>query len=195
MDSRRVRVLVWVTRRPWAAWPDAIWVVWLAVLGLASAEIALAQDNHWVFPEETTLASSEAVEAISQGTADNLCEGISGILTGGDPGWVRVGGSSNPNVAFVEARGQMLPDFSYKTNPFVNHTDAPFTHYSHDIDVFVTLDPEYRHLLASGNFELGDPNELGELEIEWERGGVPLFAYPSPHDRGVGPVGLGLWSW
>ena len=90
-----------------------------------------------------------------------------------------------------EARGQVLPDLNYKTNPFVTHTDAPFNHYSHDINVFVTLDKPFRQLLASGNFEYvqdgGDPigveNEHSMIEMEWERSGVPFFAYPAQSDR------------
>ncbi|HZN03271.1 MAG TPA: hypothetical protein VFD06_06745 [Candidatus Polarisedimenticolia bacterium] len=143
----------------------------------------LGEASGWVLPNETTLDSFDAIESADRGTADNLCEGINGILTGADPGWVRVGGSNDPFTSFTEARGQVLPDFNFKTNPFVNHTDAPFTHYAHDLNVFVTLDAGYRHLLASGNFELGDPSEFGTLELEWERGGIPMFAWPSPHDR------------
>ena len=120
----------------------------------------------------------------------NLCEGNIGIPFGGDPGWVRTNGSPDPDTPFVEARGQVLPDLNYKTNPFVTHTDAPFNHYSHDINVFVTLDEPFRHLLASGNFvfeDMGDPigveNEHSMIEMEWERSGVPLFAYPAQSDR------------
>src|SRR5262245_39579368 len=136
----------------------------------------LGEASGWVLPNETTLDSFDAIESADRGTADNLCEGINGILTGGDPGWVRVGGSNQPFTPFTEARGQVLPDNNFKTNPFVNHTDAPFTHYAHDLNVFLTLDAGFRHLLASGNFELGDAPELGTLELEWERGGIPMFA-------------------
>lgn len=146
--------------------------------------VALAHGNAWVFETDTTLISRDGQENTTAfPDRTNLCEGTFGIPFGGDPGWARVGGSPNPNTPFVEARGQVFPDFAHRTNPFVTSTDNPFSHYSFDINVFVTLDAPYRGLLGSGNFSLGGENEHGELEIEWERGGVPLFAYPAPRDR------------
>lgn len=165
---------------------------WLPAAFLATVVTLLATESTWVFPSETTLDSAAAVEAVSQGTAHNLCEGINGIPTGGDPGWVRVNGSPDPSTPFVEARGQVLPDFTHRTNPFITHTDAPFNHYSHDLNVFLTLDAGYRHLLASGNFEAEEENQHGQLEIEWERSGIPMFAWPSPHDR---LTVWGVWVW
>jgi hypothetical protein len=159
------------------------WIVFGAAATVIVVGIGvLANPSTWVFEHETPLQSSEAVETPL--TAANLCEGTQGYATGGDPPWVRVGGSNLPSTPFVEARGQVLPDFTHRTNPFVTHTDAPFNHYSHDINVFLTLDEGYRHLLASGNFAPSvDPGEHGTIEIEWERGGIPMFAWPAAHDR------------
>lgn len=163
-----------------------------AAMTVLTATAAWGHANGWISASEGGPHSSEAIEsASSKPDRPNLCEGINGIPTGGDPGWTRTNGSPDPNTPFVEARGQVLPDLSYKTNPFVTHTDAPFNHYSHDINVFVTLDKGFRNLLASGNFEyfadLDDPvpveNEHSMLELEWERSGVPFFAYPSQSDR------------
>ena len=149
---------------------------------LAAVIGVLANDEKWVFSFETTRLSSEAVE--KDGTPPNLCEGTQGYLTGGDPGWVRVSGDPNPNQPFFMAEGQVLPDLQNKTNPFVTHTDAPFNHYSHDVNAFVTLDAPYRIQLASGAFAPDvDAGEHGAIEVEWERSGIPMFAWPAPHDR------------
>jgi hypothetical protein len=163
-----------------------------AVAVLLGSSAAFGHANEWIDETEGGLDSEDAIESASNEPGKpNLCEGINGIPFGGDPGWVRTNGSPNPNTPFVEARGQVLPDINYKTNPFVTHTDAPFNHYSHDINTFVTLDVPYRHLLASGNFihfpDDGDPigveNEHSMIELEWERSGVPFFAYPAQSDR------------
>jgi hypothetical protein len=159
-------------------------------LFLMTAPLALADNSAWVYDTETTLGSFQASENVFlHPERTNLCEGVLGIPFGGDPGWVRVGGSPNPHTPVVEARGQVFPDLAGanddppKTNPFVTHTDNPFSHYSFDLNVFVTLDAGYRGLLASGNFDEGSENERAMLEVEWERGGVPHFAWPAARDR------------
>lgn len=171
-----------------------------AVIAIGASSVVLGHAGAWVFQDEGGLDSSAAIESASSKPGQpNLCEGINGIPFGGDPGWVRTNGSPDPGTPFVEARGQVLPDLNYKTNPFVTHTDAPFNHYSHDLNVFLTLDDPFRQLLASGNFlyeDLDDPveeNEHSMLELEWERGGLPLFAYPSQSDR-VTTWGPHIWD-
>ena len=153
-----------------------IFLGWQAVFSSGSDQ------NNWVLLGEAGHNSNEA-ESYDPGD----CEGVFGIPFGTDPGWVRVGGSVFPNAPFIEARGQVLPsntgDPRYP-NPFVTHTDAFFNHYSMDINAFVALDPDYRHLLSNGNFANSfAPHERGLIEIEWERGGVPMFAFPSTGDR------------
>jgi hypothetical protein len=166
-----------------------------AVLALAAGvAVARAQDSGWVKQADQTVLSSSAglEDTNARPTETNLCEGTGSsdldILFEDDPPWVRVGGSPDPHSPFVFAEGQVLPDaaasgFETKTNPFVTHSDAFFDHYTKDINVFVTLDKPYRGMLATGNFGTGEDNERAQLEVEWERGGVPLFAYPATGDR------------
>ena len=153
-------------------------------------QLAHAEDSGWVRQSEQPVLDSSLSDENTNArpSQTNLCEGTTGIPFGGDPPWVRVGGSPDPNTPFVEARGQVLPDsaqapFFNKTNPFVTHTDAFFDHYTKDINAFVTLDKPYRGLLGTGNFATGEENEHAQLEVEWERGGVPKFAFPSAGER------------
>jgi HYR domain len=153
------------------------------------------QDNAWVSSGEAGFVSTDSEENISlRPNAPNLCGDPIGIPGGLNPNWVRSNGSTNPSTPFVEAEGQVLPDAihattkepiddEYKTNPFVANTDDTFTHYMRDFNVFMTLDPSYRYLLANGNFADGAQNENGELEVEWERSGPPLWAWPAANDR------------
>ena len=83
--------------------------------------LALAHGNAWINPDDEDLLDSIlGVEAFMP--EDNLCEGILENPFGGDPGWVRVGGSSNPDTPFVEIHGQVLPSLALKGNPYVAHT-------------------------------------------------------------------------
>jgi hypothetical protein len=185
--------------------PRARLAILTAVLGSVALAlqvgVAFSHGTAWVFESE---AGHSSTEAELQGPAS--CEGVVGIPIGLDPGWVRVGGSTSPSTAFVEARGQILraepaEQAKNKTNPFVTWTDVPMNHYSKDINIFVTLDPAYRYLLADGNFQTGgtppfltgDHNEHALLEIEWERGGIPLFAFPASGDR-ITVWGAHIWD-
>ena len=156
--------------------------------------------NPWVLFTERGLESVNAVENDSNNQAQpNLCEGINGIPFGGDPGWVRPMGAPTRTRRSCK-RGQVLPDLNYKTNPFVTHTDAvqplqPRRQRVRDARQAV------RHLLASGNFEhfqdvddpIGVENEHSMIELEWERSGVPFYAYPAQSDR-ITVWGLHVWD-
>jgi len=154
---------------------------------LVAARIATAHDNGWVRDSDPvgyvlSANSDEDVDVYPEGT--NLCEGILANPFGGDPGWVRVSGNPRPDEPFAELSGQVLPSFAMKGNPYIAHTDNPFNHYMMDLTVFVLLDWEDRWALGNGgNFGTGEENEHGMLEVEWERGGLPLFAWPSAGDR------------
>ena len=177
-----------VRNRPRAVIAVASMAAVLAVPVVLTNAPAFAGASGWVFASDTSLSSSDGQENTdAHPDRTNLCEGTLGIPFGNDPGWARVGGNPSPHTPAVEAHGQVFPDLSdigiKKTNPFITHTDNPFNHHSLDINVFVTLDAPDRGLLGSGNFTEGDTNEHGEIEVEWERGGLPLFAYPSDGDR------------
>ena len=153
---------------------------------------ALATDSGWIKQaDQTVMDSANGLEDTNaHPDRTNLCEGTGSsdidILFATDPPWVRVSGSPDPHTPFTEAEGQILPDAGsdqHFFNPFVTHTDAFFDHYTKDINAFITLDKRYRGLLATGNFGTGEDNERAQMEIEWERGGIPNFAFPTAGER------------
>ena len=161
--------------------------------------VATAVDTAWVRDEDISppVVDSE----LAEDQAGNDCEDYVNIPFGLGPGWARVGGAVDPHAPIIEVSGQILDPHDYvvfndddigsddslprsvKTNAFVTHTDNSLNHFGRDINVFITLDPEDRHFLSTGSFEEGDSNEHGHMEIEWERGGVPMFAFPAIGDR------------
>jgi len=77
----------------------------------------------------------------------------------------------------------------------ISHTDAAPNHFTNDLNAYLIPDPEYRHFMADGDMKNEDPDEYGfhdhaTMENEWERGGIPKFAYPSRGDRSTmwGPL-------
>lgn len=67
----------------------------------------------------------------------------------------------------------------------VSREDFPSTHVTHDQNTGILLDDADRGLLATGNAA-----EDGNLELEWETGSYPAWAWPGPGDR---IVALGRW--
>jgi len=162
----------------------------LVLVGIAATSLVLTQTpvpqalsagTDWAHVDEAGHTSDEAED---QTPAE--CEGTFGIPFGSDPGWVRVGGSPYPTTPFVKAEGQVLVENGndyIAQQSFITHTDNPVNHFAHDINAFLVPDPGYRHLLSNGSFEEGVGNEHAKMEIEWERGGIPSWAFPSPGDR------------
>jgi hypothetical protein len=147
-----------------------------------------SDSNGWVYLSDAGHSSNEA-EGPNIELWDGGCEGVAGILFGTDPAWVRVGLSPQPTTPFVEARGQILnenPRSIDSPNPRITYLDTPQNHYSMDLIFFMTLDPAYRQLLSGGEFN-------GLMQVEWERGGVPMYAYPSTGDR-VTVWGPHIWD-
>ena len=166
--------------------------VTLGIVTFIGVRVA-AIDNAWIHKDDI-VGEVNSLEAEEYEVND--CEGVVDILSNNAPGWVRVGGAVDPHTPIVEVTGQILDPHDYvdfleddaihsakKTNAFVNYTDANFNHFARDLNVFLTLDPEHRHRLSTGSFEEGDSNEHGNLEIEWERGGIPMYAFPAIGDR------------
>lgn len=61
--------------------------------------------------------------------------------------------------------------------------DNPLDHHSRDRNFFVYPDLAYQHLLASpGNFQQGEQNEHGRMEVEWESAALPAWALPMQGD-------------
>jgi hypothetical protein len=158
-----------------------------------------AIDNAWVHQADSPhIASNEAENETAE--FPNGCEGIMGIPFGDDPGWVRVTRDPSPLAPITEMVGQVLDPHAFlpigngdgpngigMTNAFITYTDNTFTHYGRDFNIFLTLDPAYRHFLADGNFEEYDEGvslqEYASIEIEWERGALAPFAVPAIGDR------------
>ena len=67
----------------------------------------------------------------------------------------------------------------------VSREDFPSTHVTHDQNTEIVLDEGDRGLLATGNAA-----EDGNLELEWETGAFPTWAWPGVGDR---IVALGRW--
>ncbi len=165
----------------------AVVLVTLGILVAIGSIASAGGDTLWV--DESNIAGGVVDSELAEDQDDNDCEDVANIPGGSGPGWARVGGAVNPHHPLAEVSGQILDPHGYlalpqvKTNAFVTHTDLSFNHFARDINVFLTPDPADRHFLAHGNFVEGDRNEHGELEIEWERGGVPMFAFPAIGDR------------
>jgi hypothetical protein len=69
--------------------------------------------------------------------------------------------------------------------------DFPADHLAVDQNTFITVDPAEMHLVATGNVG-AEGVEAGSLEVEWEVGLYPLFAWPGTGDRFTG---VGRWIW
>ena len=158
------------------------------------AEALFATDTVWVKEAEIEGGVIDSERAEDQDGND--CEDYINIPGGLGPGWARVGGDPNPHAGVISVSGQVLDPHAYvvfsggdsipssrKTNAFVNYTDNTLNHFARDVNVFLTLDPGDRHVMSTGSFEEGDSNELGHFEIEWERGAIPMYAFPAIGDR------------
>src|SRR5262245_10000255 len=66
--------------------------------------------------------------------------------------------------------------------------DFPATHMSSDYNAAIELDPAERFRLATGN--IGEHDAHPTLELEWEAGMVPAWAWADAGDR---IVALGRW--
>jgi hypothetical protein len=104
----------------------------------------------------------------------------------------------NPEWAAVDV-GAHLPPLS---DPIMLHGtvdlakineggDFPGDHLSDDQNTFVTVDPADMGFVATGN--VGPEGvEAGNIEVEWEIGSYPLFAWAGAGDRFTG---VGRWIW
>jgi hypothetical protein len=85
----------------------------------------------------------------------------------------------------VEVYGTIPPGETSLISP----SDAPPTHYAHDAIFYLTPDGPYQWLTGTANYYVGDPEEIGRLEVEWETlsaGNVATY--------GQGNIGLPLWA-
>jgi len=96
-----------------------------------------------------------------------------------NPEWAPVVHGTSPQSVPVLAHG-------IARESHVSKEDFPAGHVTFDQNTELDLDPDDRWLLASGN---GDPNKA-TLELEWETGSYPAWAWPGVGDR---VVVLGRW--
>ncbi len=163
-----------------------VWVLAVAAIAACLSLVTQVHESAWVHADEVGLLSSTAETQSPQ-----PCQGTVGIPVGLAPGWVRVGGSVDPNTPFVELRGQIF-------RAHVTHEDNSANHFSHDINVYIIPDPPYRQFMSDGDMKNEDPDELGfhnhaTMENEWEYGGIPIFAWPSRRDR-ITEWGALIWD-
>lgn len=95
-----------------------------------------------------------------------------------NPEWAPVVDGASPGSAPVLLHGAVV-------DAQVSREDFPSTHVTHDQNTGIRLDPADRGLLATGNAAEG-----GDLELEWETGSYPAWAWAAPGDR---IVALGRW--
>ena len=70
--------------------------------------------------------------------------------------------------------------------------DFPGDHVTDDENTFITVDAADMGLVGTGNVHPMEGVEAGTLEVEWEIGKYPLFAWPGTGDR---LTGVGRWIW
>ena len=137
---------------------------------------------------DSNLAVSPGAQASGGGCyATPLVPGLLDMLTLVDPEWAAIDVGSH------------LPPFS---DPITLHGtvalakineggDLPADHESDDQNTFITLDAADQGFVATGN--VGPHGEEGgQLEVEWEIGKYPLFAWAGRADR---LTGVGRWIW
>lgn len=105
-------------------------------------------------------------------------------------------GSCHPKDVFGQNVGGLLPEWTY-VNPSVPNVtvdaavwavhpsseDFPSNHATHDLNFFLILNDSDRWLLSPVNISKGNDDERGRLEVEWETGMIPEWAWPSLGDR------------
>jgi len=105
----------------------------------------------------------------------------------------------NPEWAPVDV-GTFLPPLS---NPVTIHGtvqlskineggDFPADHITDDQNTFINVDAADMGLVATGNVHPAEGVEAGNIELEWEIGSYPLFAWAGQGDR---YTGVGRWIW
>ena len=106
------------------------------------------------------------------------------LLAAVDPEWAPVVNGAIPFSDPVLVHGTVIASQ-------VTREDFPSTHVTFDQNTFLHLDPSDAGFLATGNALLGDnPVEVNALEMEWETGFYPAWAWAGEGDR---VVALGRW--
>jgi hypothetical protein len=133
------------------------------------------------------LGAVNALNATLAGDTSQLFKGLE-QLSAVDPEWAPVvNGGAGPASTPVLLHGTVL-------DSHISTTDFPSTHVTIDQNTDILLDEDDAGCAATGNAtaELGDVGRIGEphIELEWEVGSYPAFAWAGPGDR---IVALGRW--
>src|ERR1051326_1422507 len=148
------RMRYFVNRQNYGAW-----VLGLSLIGGLAGRSAWSQ-----FLRPATVATVSSSLAVSRGCHDDPT-GLSRLL----PEWVSVRPADTPAIAEGVVRAS-----------HVSSEEAPNSHFSHDQNFDVALDP------ASAGFNSeANPVENNErlMEIEWETKFFPTAFWPAPGDR------------
>ncbi len=100
-----------------------------------------------------------------------------------NPEWAPIVNGSSPLSEPVLLHGTVI-------DSFVSRDDFPATHVRYDQNTFVQLDPADAGLLATGNVFGPENKPVPHLELEWETGSYPAWAWAGEGDR---VVALGRW--
>jgi hypothetical protein len=126
-------------------------------------------NQHYTCYDDSAPRESSSESGIMSSAGGCSSGGDVGILA---PHWRLVNGFPDPTTL----EGQV-------TYSKVATDDTFWDHHTSDANFFVYPDASYRGLLADpGNFGTGEPNELGRIEVEWERGSFPSWALPAQGD-------------
>ncbi len=135
--------------------------------------------------DSVSAAATVPVDSASALPPGGGCHPVGLTATGIDlfplinPEWAPVVNGASPFSAPVLLHGTVVESQ-------VSREDFPSTHVTHDQNASILLDEDDRGLLATGNVAKED----GTLELEWETGSYPPWAWAGPGDR---IVALGRW--
>jgi len=158
------------------------------------------------------IGSSSTAQAAQPPPIDGIptdCPSIDiGIADIPDGGWTWV----NPAAPLQELTGRVnqtieldpTQDDLSNLSSFVTYTDLPTAHNSHDQNVHITVDDQYRGLLSLIN-DLGDDHDdIGsaseipppnQIEVEWETGILPSETHGDGHGGANGGPIFPKWAW
>jgi hypothetical protein len=170
----------------------------IATVGLALALVSFAGPRG---ARAVLLDSNLAVSAATQANGGgcypvSISPGLLDMLTLIDPEWaaVDVGANLPPVSAPITLHGSV-------SLAKINETgDFPGDHVTDDQNTFVVVDSAEMALVATGNVgsdgvqnDVPGVTPVPDLEVEWEIGKYPLFAWAGPGDR-LTAVGRYIWD-
>ncbi|MFN2626337.1 MAG: hypothetical protein ABR520_09675 [Mycobacteriales bacterium] len=123
-------------------------------------------------------------DSVHQPERDGCERNPAGLLVGESPQWVYVNRDAAPKYLRGVAR-----------NAYPSGDDLFTAHGSYDLNTFFDPDPAFESFLGTANIgqrKTQERDELDTMEVEWEQGALPLFAFPTAGDR---LEVMGSWIW